>query len=418
MSKGPSVAQRPRSRITTHAQVVPEANLFAATLRERATDRDLAGTFPRDEIHEFGRTGLLAISVPREFGGPGLPYEAIADLLRIIAAADASIAQIPQSHFGMVETLRDFGEEDQKAAFFERILGGEVFGNAQSEAGQRRRGAAKTRLTKDGAAFLLAGQKKYTTGSYTGDWIRVSATDDAGDHVFAMVPRDSRGVEFSGEWDLFGQRGTASMDVTFADVIVPPENVLRRRKDLPQFTPLGTTFQLSHAAIDVGVGRGALDDGKAAILARGRVSPDALARGFQSTAQEPHVLTAIGELSARQHASEALLRESARYLDVAVATLDPADVAVAAAAVSEAKAFGGDVSLRIASEVIAFAGASAAVRTLGLDRHWRDVRVHTLHDPNWWKYFHAGNFYLNGVNPPVIRVDRPDLPQSASGDAG
>jgi alkylation response protein AidB-like acyl-CoA dehydrogenase len=411
--------EQPRAPITTHVQALSEARRFGAVLRERAAERDLAGVFPRDEIHEFGRTGLLAISVPAQYGGPGLSYEAIADVLRIVAAADASIAQIPQSHFGMVETLRDFGEEEQKAAFLDRILAGEVFGNAQSESGQRQgRRTARTRLTRDGGSFLLTGHKKYTTGSYTGDWIRVSATDEGGELVFAMVPRDSRGVEFSGDWDLFGQRGTASMDVAFADVVVPPENVLRRRSDVPLFTPLGTTFQLSHAAIDVGVGRGALDDGKAAILARGRVSPDAYTRGFKSTAEEPYVVVRIGELSAHQHAAEALLRESARYLDTAVATLDPADVAVAASAVSEAKAFGGDVSLRIASEVIAFAGASAAARTAGLDRHWRDVRVHTLHDPNWWKYFHAGNFYLNNVSPPVIRVDTPDPAQSATGDAG
>jgi alkylation response protein AidB-like acyl-CoA dehydrogenase len=418
MSEHPEVAQRPGKRITTHAQAVSAATKFAVALRERATERDLAGVFPREEISQFGRTGLLAISVPAEYGGPGLPYAAIADVLRIVAAADASIAQIPQSHFGMVETLRDFGEEDQKAAFLDRILTGDVFGNAQSESGQRRGRTATTRLTKDGGAFLLSGHKKYTTGSYTGDWIRVSATDDSGELVFAIIPRDSRGVEFSGEWDLFGQRGTASMDVTFADVTVPSENVLRRRNDLPRFTPLGTTFQLSHAAIDVGVGRGALDDGKAAILARGRVSPDAFARGIRSAAEEPYVVVRIGELSALQHAAEALLRESAGYLDAATATLDPADVALAAASVGEAKAFGGDTSLRIASEIIAFAGASAALRSQGLDRHWRDVRVHTLHDPNWWKYFHSGNFYLNNVHPPVIRVDAPDTAASASGDAG
>jgi alkylation response protein AidB-like acyl-CoA dehydrogenase len=405
------------NRISTRDQAVAEAEKFAARLREQAAERDLAGAFPRQEIHEFGRTGLLAVSVPTEFGGPGLPYGAIADVLRIVAAADASIAQIPQSHFGMVETLRDFGTRDQKAEFLHRILAGEVFGNAQSEPGQRRGKPPVTTLTKDGGGFLLSGQKKYTTGSYTGDWIRVSAADDSGEQVFAMVPRDRAGVGFSGQWDLFGQRGTASMDITFTDVVVPAEHVLRRQPDAPRFTPLGTTFQLSHAAIDVGVGRGALEAGKEAIRARGRVSPEAHARGIAATAEEPYVVVRIGELSAHQHAAEALLRDGAHYLDVAVATLDPEDVAAASAAVSEAKAFGGDVSLRIASEVIAFAGASAAQRALDLDRHWRDVRVHTLHDPNWWKYFHAGNFYLNDVHPPVLRTDEPASTRSASGDA-
>ena len=37
----------------------------------------------------------------------------------------------------------------------------------------------------------------------------------------------------------------------------------------------------------------------------------------------------------------------------------------------------------------------------GLDRHWRNARVHTLHDPVRWKYHAVGNYYLNDENPPL-----------------
>lgn len=36
-----------------------------------------------------------------------------------------------------------------------------------------------------------------------------------------------------------------------------------------------------------------------------------------------------------------------------------------------------------------------------LDRHWRNARTHTLHDPVRWKYAILGNYHLNGVNPPL-----------------
>ncbi|EPN13418.1 acyl-CoA dehydrogenase, partial [Pseudomonas syringae pv. actinidiae ICMP 18804] len=37
----------------------------------------------------------------------------------------------------------------------------------------------------------------------------------------------------------------------------------------------------------------------------------------------------------------------------------------------------------------------------GLDRHWRNARVHTLHDPVRWKFHAIGNYYLNDTNPPL-----------------
>ena len=62
-----------------------------------------------------------------------------------------------------------------------------------------------------------------------------------------------------------------------------------------------------------------------------------------------------------------------------------------------AEAYGGDVALQIASEVFALAGASASRAEVGLDRHWRDVRTHTLHDHAVWKYHQLGDALLTGA---------------------
>lgn len=46
------------------------------------------------------------------------------------------------------------------------------------------------------------------------------------------------------------------------------------------------------------------------------------------------------------------------------------------------------------------AGSRATLREHNLDRHWRNARTHTLHDPVRWKYPAIGNYLLNGVLPP------------------
>ena len=50
------------------------------------------------------------------------------------------------------------------------------------------------------------------------------------------------------------------------------------------------------------------------------------------------------------------------------------------------------------AEIAAQTGAT--LDGIGLDRFWRNTRVHTLHDPVRWKYHAVGNFHLNDRLPP------------------
>jgi alkylation response protein AidB-like acyl-CoA dehydrogenase len=52
------------------------------------------------------------------------------------------------------------------------------------------------------------------------------------------------------------------------------------------------------------------------------------------------------------------------------------------------------------SKLFDLAGAGATLAKYNLDRHWRNARTHTLHDPVRWKYHAIGNYALNGIKPP------------------
>jgi alkylation response protein AidB-like acyl-CoA dehydrogenase len=69
-------------------------------------------------------------------------------------------------------------------------------------------------------------------------------------------------------------------------------------------------------------------------------------------------------------------------------------------AVAKAKAFGSDTAVHVASELFALSGASAADTRHGLDRHWRNARTHSIHDPVDWKYHHVAAFEVSGTLPP------------------
>ncbi|MEU7901322.1 acyl-CoA dehydrogenase family protein [Actinoplanes sp. NPDC049118] len=65
-----------------------------------------------------------------------------------------------------------------------------------------------------------------------------------------------------------------------------------------------------------------------------------------------------------------------------------------------AKAFAGEVAVETASELFAMCGTSSTAAKYDLDRHWRNARTHSVHDPADWKYHHLAAWELAGVQPP------------------
>ena len=99
-------------------------------------------------------------------------------------------------------------------------------------------------------------------------------------------------------------------------------------------------------------------------------------------------------------AAHAVLLETARTLDaLARQPVDAQASARASVAVAEAKILTTEAALQASEQLFALAGSAASRAAHQLDRHWRNARVHTLHDPVRWKYHLLGNYLLNGALP-------------------
>ena len=386
--------------IESDAEAIEVATDYAHDVAAGAAERDRERSIPYEELAALGRSGLLGITVPRAYGGAEVSAATVGEVFRIISAADPAIGQIPQNHITFVNVLRLDGSAEQKRFFFGQILGGARFGNALSERGTKHVYDLQTRLRRDPAGgYRLSGRKYYCTGALTAQWIPVYAIDDEKRIVVAYVERDAPGVEVTDDWTAMGQRATISGTTTFEDVAVPDEHVVAhwRRFEVPQL--FGSFGQLMHAAVDVGIAENALADAAEFVRTRSRPWFES---GLDRAADEPHIVLRFGQLATRVHAAQELLRKAGRVLDDAEKEQPVSEQAAADAslAVAEAKAFAGDVALEVANELFALAGTSATDEKYNLDRHWRNARTHTLHDPNRWKYVHVGNYLVNGTLPP------------------
>mgnify|MGYP001240522930 FL=1 len=369
------------------------ASAFAAG----ASARDAGRVLPVDEIERLSASGLLAITVPREFGGPGLGPVTLSRVIAILAAADPSIAQIPQSHFTFLEALRRNGSTQLQEWVFGRVLAGGRLANAQNERTGKTVTDDSTTVSDTPDGLRLNGIKYYCTGAYFAHILAVRAVvaDGTGPQrkVLVYLPADTPGVEIADDWDGFGQRTTSSGTVTFTDVAVEEAALLDFSGLLSEPSTYGARAQLVHAAIDVGIARGAL--GAAAEVVA--VARPWFESGLDRAVDDPYLIAQAGELELTVRAAESLLETAAYRISEAA---DPAGIAEASLATAAAKVAAGRAARDAAADLFDFGGTRSAAGKANWSRFWRDARTHTLHDPERWKVHHLGRWALGGQPPP------------------
>ena len=382
------------SRLRNAEQALDAAAKLAPAFAAGASDRDRHRTHPGAELAKLADSGLLAITVPVRFGGAGLGARVLSRVIAILAAADPSIAQIPQSHFVFLDALRRAGSAGLQEDVFTRVLAGARLANAQTERGTASVRDNATRVTRTAEGLRLTGTKYYCTGATGADLLAVRAGLDAGT-VVVYLDANAPGVHIADDWNGFGQRTTGSGTVTFDDVPVQPDRLI----DFDAITPpYGARAQLLHAAIDTGLARGALDAAQDAVNG----ARPWFEAGVSRAVDDPLLVQQAGELELAVRGAESLLATAAARIDAADAApaLGPAAIAEASLATAAAKVAAGRAARRAAGELFDFGGTRTAAEPANLSRYWRDARTHTLHDPERWKLQHLGRWAIARQAPP------------------
>ena len=387
--------RRPAHIIRSDAEAIEVAQRVAEDFAREAALRDRERRLPWDELERFSESGLWAISVPKAYGGAGVSYVTLSEVIAIISAADSSLGQLPQNHFGVLSNLGLTGSEEQKRRYYAKVLEGDRFGNAFSEARSQYVTTFQTQIRFEGDTAVLDGEKAYCTGALFAHIVPVAGVDEVGHVHIALVPRDAAGLTVIDSWDGFGQRITASGQVRIDGVRVPAIDVVPAWKAYDQPTSDGPISQIIQAAVDTGIARGAF----AETLRVARQARPWVDSGLQHGWQDPLGQALIGELAWRLQAAEAILQRAARAVDRAVAEPSEERVAEASVIVGQAKVLSTEIALEASSRLLELGGTRSVSASQGLDRFWRNARTHTLHDPVRWKYHLVGNQLLNDIKP-------------------
>lgn len=381
--------------ITSDAAAIDAARHLAEQAKAGAAERDQQRIYPRELLDQFTQLGLGSISVPRQFGGGGLSFATVAEVFRLISASDPSLGQIPQNHFGLIQFILGEGSAQQQQRLLSAVAEGQRLGNGGPEKNSKHTRDVQAQLVSGPEGLRLSGEKFYSTGALFAD-ILVTTAQQEGQPVMAFIPLPAAGVEIIDDWSGIGQRTTASGTVKLQQVAVDAGlTIALPSPDKP--TLRGAVSQLIQAAIDAGIAQGALDEALAFIHSSSRPWVDA---GVSRNADDPYILADVGRISTELSAANALLVRAARVLD----SIDPhaltaAHCARASIAVAEAKVLTTEIALKASEKLLEWSGSRGTLLKHGLDRHWRNARTHTLHDPVRWKTHAIGNYYLNDVLP-------------------
>ena len=390
--------QRPAHVIKDDAEAIRVAEALAADFVVRSALRDREREWPVRELDAFSQSGLWSLNVPKAFGGPELSYATISRVIEIISAADSSIGQVAQNHIGVVAAVRTVSDPEQQALLFGEVLKGVRFGNAFSEFGSKRAVDFETRFEDGGDHVVVNGRKFYATGALLAHLVPIVALDGEGRAWYAIAERGAEGLSVIDDWSSFGQRTTLSGTVILDSVKVPKTHLVPGYKGYDHPTADGAIFQIIQVAVDTGIAKAAIDETVNFVRTKSRSWVDS---GKDHAFEDPYTIQAVGGLTLRLHAAQALLEKAGRAIDEAVKAPSAENVAWAQVVTAEAKVLSTEIAIEATNKLFELAGTRSTLAENGLDRHWRNARTHTLHDPVRWKYAILGDYFLNGKNPPL-----------------
>ncbi len=353
----------------------PEANDLLDMVREfvgkelapRVAADEENDAFPRDVFTLLGRSGLLGLPYPGEYGGGGQPYEVYLQVVEELAGGWLAVGLGLSVHTLSCFPVAEFGSDAQRAALLPDMLGGERLGAyCLSEAHSGSDAAAmSTRAEADGAGgYLLNGAKSWITHGGVADFYtlfaRTGAADAKGKDITCFhIPADTAGVAADPPERKMGMCSSPTAAVRFdAARVDGAARIGAAGQGFPIALAALDSGRLGIAACAVGVAQAALDT--AVGYARERRQFDRPIAEFQG------VGFMLADMATHIEAARELYLAAARRRDAG----HPFGTQAAMA-----KLFATDTAMRVTTDAVQVLGGYGYTRDFPVERLMREAKV-------------------------------------------
>lgn len=385
----------PRLFTADFGALTSKVERLAKRLAATAIERDRQGGHARTERELIRDSGLLSLAIPQRFDGQERTWPEIYRIIRHLAAADSSLAHLLAFNHLQIATILLYGSAEQQRHWLQRSVQERWFwGNATNG-----RDLGLTLSSVD-EHHELNGRKSFCSGALGADALVVSVPRKPGasERVFLVLPAQREGLAVNNDWDAFGQRQTDSGTVQFENVFVHHDELLVSAGQSPRSSLRVCLSQLILTQLYLGNIQGALN---AALRYTHDQARPWIGANVASSSEDPFIQKRYGELWLQYRSALVLAENAAERLQQAweKPALGAAQRGEVALLIAEARVASARAALDITAQVFDNLGARATASQYGFDRFWRNVRVHTLHDPLDYKVRDIGNWVVNATPP-------------------
>jgi len=297
--------------MATTAEVLASAAVLSKDFAKRASDCDRAGEFPLENYHELQEAGLLALTIPEEYGGIGADTSLFISCLAEIGKGCSSTALTLCMHSVIMSVIGGIGSEEQKCKYFGEVIeNGKRFASATSEPRSSFQDTfvMESEYEPISGGDRLEGTKHFLSIGDMAHYYAVSgklkgSTTPLDGWILAMVPKGA-GTRVIGDWDSLGMRATNSLSMRF-DCQVDHSEVIGAPGALPRSGLFGN-FLLGYLGVYLGIAEGALDSLRD--FANHRVVPPSI----EPMIADPLVIATVDRMEERIKGSQALVGEALR----------------------------------------------------------------------------------------------------------
>lgn len=345
-----------------------------------------------ENIEATRKAGLWGISMPRRYGGLNMPITPYSMASEIVATADAGFQNI-WSLQDCIETLYEFGSEEQRQKYIPRVCAGETMSMdlTEPDAGSDlQRVMLKATYSEEEGCWLLNGVKRFITNGDS-DIHLVLARSEAGTHdgrglSMFIYDKNQGGVTVRHIENKLGIHGSPTCELVYKNA--KAELCGSTRMGLIKYVmALMNGARLGIAAQSVGVSQAAYNE--AIAYARERKQFGEAIINF------PAVYDMIAKIKAKLDAGRSILYQTARYVDIYKALDDIARerkltpeerqeqkkyARLADAFTPIAKGMNSEYANQNAYDCIQVHGGSGFIMEYKCQRLYRDARIFSIYE--------------------------------------
>lgn len=326
--------------------------------------------FPFELIEKLSEAGFVNLTIPEEYGGPGIDKISHALIIEEIANACASVATSIEANSLASYPILIGASESLKKKYLQKLTKeGQFAAFALTEPGAGSDvQALKTTAKKYGDEYILNGEKCFITNASVADFYVVLAklVDERGTEKYTalIVERDFEGVKIGNKEKKLGLRSSDTASVIFNDVRVPVENRIGEEGDGLKIFMKG----LMHARPMVGA--------QAVGIAQA---------AYEAALQYSKERVQFGKPISNHQAIQFMLADMAMYIEAArllvhksVSLLQAGKPSIKHS--SFAKCFAADTAMKVTTDAVQIFGGYGFIREYPVEKYFRDAKIMQIYE--------------------------------------